>query len=156
MKCFRVFSFVLLTVFGASTRAEMAERFGLGVSVGSPVGVVADIPVADRLLLRGYGGNKSGSSQRGIFAIDGVYRWPGLIRIGRARVPIEAGIGVSYQPAFENWGEVTALRLPLGIYYDFIDAPLEIGLSFGKNLTHSNQEGFDQTDITSRLVYKFD
>lgn len=142
---------------GESGRAEgrIEEHWKFGTSIGSPIGLTIQAPLPRCFAVRAGAGARSGSDGRAMASIDGLCRFPNLLRVGAAAFAVEFGLGASYQPAHAPWDDNLAVRLPLGIFLPLKSAPVEFGLSVSENLWQSQTAGVDGTDAVLLALFHF-
>ncbi|OYD16295.1 hypothetical protein CH333_03785 [candidate division WOR-3 bacterium JGI_Cruoil_03_44_89] len=115
--------FVLTAVLLCSTVAAQDSGFGLGIIVGEPTGLSAKLWTANSTAINGAVGWSFAKESALYLHADYLLHNFNLFKVEKGKLPLYYGIGVRIK--FEDNSKV-GIRIPVGINYIFVKAPLDI------------------------------
>jgi len=126
----------------AGTARAQVSHFGLGVIVGEPTGVDAKWFLAEGNAIEGALAWSLSNNNNLHIQVDYLYHQYDWIKPTKGRIPVFFGLGgrVEFR---ENADDLWGLRIPVGIAYEFADAPFDL---FGEIVPLL--ELFPDTDFT--------
>ena len=126
----------------AGTARAQVSHFGLGVIVGEPTGVDAKWFLAEGNAIEGALAWSLSNDNNLHIQVDYLYHQYDWIKPTKGRIPVFFGLGgrVEFR---ENADDLWGLRIPVGIAYEFADAPFDL---FGEIVPLL--ELFPDTDFT--------
>ncbi len=116
---------VMLCFLSSITVSAKAHNFGLGISVGEPTGLSGKLWTGNNTAIDGAlawsFGHEDAFHLHSDFLVHN-YKW---IKVSEGRLPVYYGIGGRIK--MEDDSKV-GVRIPVGLNYQFADAPLDIFL----------------------------
>ena len=122
-----LFVLVLVAVVTVASSPATAGpgKFGLGIIVGEPTGLNAKLFLdSGNALDMGVAWSLSGDNDLHL-QLDYLYHRYSLIKVDKGKLPLFFGLGGRVELR-ENRDDKVGLRIPVGLAYEFADAPFDV------------------------------
>ena len=114
-----------VSVLAAGGADAQVSNFGLGVIVGEPTGVDAKWFLDDTNAIEGALAWSLSNDNNFHIQVDYLYHQYEWIKAKKGRVPVFFGLGGRIEFR-QNRDDLIGLRIPVGIAYEFADAPFDL------------------------------